>query len=103
MLLSSPQRLRVELVGAIRDTAQGVTVTAVGKDLARQKPPQAKRAQRTQHAPVAKDSRGRRLPPPQVNLLKAKFGQGRRTNRASGGKLSKIGNFLIRPGQGPEK
>jgi hypothetical protein len=60
--LGSRQRLRLELAGAIRDTAQGITVTAVGKHLARQKPAQANSNNSTQRAAVAKDARGRRLP-----------------------------------------
>ncbi len=59
---SSQLRIRLELVGAIREGARGITVTEMGRRLARLAPANVA-ADRPPSAPkVARDGRGRRKP-----------------------------------------
>lgn len=60
--LSSQLRIRLELAGAIREGARGITVTEMGKRLTRQGPATGA-AEKPQPAPkVVRDGRGRRRP-----------------------------------------
>ena len=60
--LSSQLRLRLELVGALREGAQGIAVTEVGKSLARRKTVEAPASSPAPEPKVARDGRGRRMP-----------------------------------------
>jgi len=60
--LSSQLRLRLELSGVIRDGAQGIVVTTVGRKLAGQKLSNVTADSSESAAKLARDSRGRRLP-----------------------------------------
>jgi|EndMetStandDraft_6_1072998.scaffolds.fasta_scaffold1091667_1 hypothetical protein len=60
--LSSQLRLRLELVGALREGAQGIAVTEVGKSLARRKTVEAPANSPAPESKVARDGRGRRMP-----------------------------------------
>ena len=56
------QRIRMELAGVLRETAQGIVLTAHGRDLARQKAVDAVADEDPGSAKVHRDGRGRRLP-----------------------------------------
>ena len=56
------QRVRMELAGVLRETAQGIVLTAHGRDLARQNAGDAVADEESGGAKVRRDGRGRRLP-----------------------------------------
>jgi hypothetical protein len=60
--LSSHLRLRLEMAGVIRDSANGIVVTEQGKRLARQQPAVAAAGSASSAAKVSRDARGRRMP-----------------------------------------
>jgi hypothetical protein len=60
--ISSPQRIRLELAGMIREGAWGIVVTVTGRGLARQKPVSTTVADNLRDTNVARDRRGRRMP-----------------------------------------
>ena len=60
--LSSQLRIRLELAGAIREGARGITVTEMGKRLARQEPAIVAADGPPPGPKVARDGRGRRKP-----------------------------------------
>jgi len=60
--VTSHLRVRLELMGVIRESAQGIVVTSEGRRLARQQRPTAAADSPTVPVRTARDSRGRRLP-----------------------------------------
>lgn len=60
--LSSQLRIRLELAGAIREGARGITVTEMGKRLTRQERAIAAKDSPPPAPKVARDGRGRRKP-----------------------------------------
>ncbi len=60
--LSSNLRLRLEMAGVIRDSANGIVVTEKGKRLARQQPAGAATGGPAPADKVQRDARGRRMP-----------------------------------------
>lgn len=62
VLVSSQQRVRLELAGMIREGAAGIAVTLAGKNLARQEPDSAPANEPALDTKVTRDRRGRRLP-----------------------------------------
>jgi hypothetical protein len=58
----SSQRVRLELAGVLRETAQGIVVTAQGRDLAHQRTVDSVAGDAPGSARVRRDGRGRRLP-----------------------------------------
>jgi hypothetical protein len=60
--LSSQLRIRLELAGAIREGARGITVTVIGRRLARQEPAIVAADGPPPGPKVARDGRGRRKP-----------------------------------------
>lgn len=60
--ISSPQRVRLELAGMIREGAAGIVVTLTGRRLAREKPAGARAGEAASDVRVSRDRRGRRKP-----------------------------------------
>jgi hypothetical protein len=60
--ISSQQRVRLELAGAIREGPNGIAVTLTGRRLASEKPPEATATDAALGVKVLRDRRGRRMP-----------------------------------------
>jgi hypothetical protein len=60
--ISSPQRVRLELAGMIKEGPKGIVVTPTGRSLARAKPAELAANGAVRDINVSRDSRGRRMP-----------------------------------------
>jgi len=60
--ISSQQRVRLELAGMIREGPDGIAVTLTGRNLAREKSPEATATDSALGVKVLRDRRGRRMP-----------------------------------------